>query len=196
MSPLRGASVEALPRTLISTQDIPGQRNRCAWNTCSEPQPLTSGKKQWVWQSKLRARANSRARVCGENDWLGLVGNARRSRSTSEHSHPAVGRADEASANNHTGGVYRRSYNLNYIATRVYCQVILANFYCVHINYLLSRMIGCGKFRIHVAQRRLLEARGLHMIQRPASGAFDLELGKLTHSGEKSFAAVSQCPPF
>ncbi|WP_259741141.1 hypothetical protein [Pseudomonas frederiksbergensis] len=26
------------------------------------------------------------------------------------------------------------------------------------------------------------------MIQRPASGTFDLELGKLTHSGEKSFA--------
>ncbi|MDI2590008.1 hypothetical protein POF45_00995 [Pseudomonas sp. 681] len=26
------------------------------------------------------------------------------------------------------------------------------------------------------------------MIQRPASGTFDLELGKLTHAGEKSFA--------
>jgi len=49
-------------------------------------------------------------------------------------------------------------------------------------------MIVRGGFRFHVAQRRLLEARGLLMIQRPASGTFDLELGKLTHSGEKSFA--------
>lgn len=33
-----------------------------------------------------------------------------------------------------------------------------------------------------------LEARGLHMIQRPAAGTLDLELGKLTHAGEKSVA--------
>jgi hypothetical protein len=45
-----------------------------------------------------------------------------------------------------------------------------------------------GGFRFHVAQRRSLEARGLLMIQSPASGAFDLELGKLTHAGEKSVA--------
>jgi hypothetical protein len=49
-------------------------------------------------------------------------------------------------------------------------------------------MIVHGGFRFHVAQRRSLEARGLLMIQRPASGTFDLELGKLTHAGEKSVA--------
>jgi hypothetical protein len=49
-------------------------------------------------------------------------------------------------------------------------------------------MIVRGEFRFHVAQRRSLEAHGLLMIQRPASGTLDLELGKLTHSGEKSFA--------
>jgi hypothetical protein len=45
-----------------------------------------------------------------------------------------------------------------------------------------------GGFRFHVAQRRSLEARGLLVIQRPASRTFDLELGKLTHAGEKSVA--------
>jgi len=45
-----------------------------------------------------------------------------------------------------------------------------------------------GGFRFHVAQRRSLEAHGLLMIQRPASGTFDLELCELTHAGEKSFA--------
>lgn len=49
-------------------------------------------------------------------------------------------------------------------------------------------MICRGGFRTHVAQRRWLEARGLHMIQRPASGTFDLELGFLAHTGKKSFA--------
>lgn len=52
-------------------------------------------------------------------------------------------------------------------------------------------MICRGGFRIHVAQRRLLEARGLHMIQRPASGTFDLELCKPTRAGEKSFAVTA-----
>ena len=33
------------------------------------------------------------------------------------------------------------------------------------------------------ARRRSFEARGLHMIQRAASGTFDLELGTSTDSG-------------
>ena len=52
-------------------------------------------------------------------------------------------------------------------------------------------MICRGGFRFYVAQRRLLEARGLHMIQRPASGAFDLELCKPTRAGEKPFAVTA-----
>jgi hypothetical protein len=52
-------------------------------------------------------------------------------------------------------------------------------------------MIGRGEFRFHVAQRRLLEARGLHMIQGPASGALDLELCKPTRTGEQSFAVAA-----
>jgi len=52
-------------------------------------------------------------------------------------------------------------------------------------------MIWRGDFRFHVAQRRLLEARGLHMIQRPASGTFDLELCEPTRTGEKSFAITA-----
>jgi hypothetical protein len=52
-------------------------------------------------------------------------------------------------------------------------------------------MIWRGDFRFHVAQWRLLEARGLHMIQRPASGTFDLELCKPTRTGEKSFAVTA-----
>jgi hypothetical protein len=42
--------------------------------------------------------------------------------------------------------------------------------------------------RFFVAQRRSLKARGLHVIQCSAAGAFDLELGELTHPGEQSFA--------
>ena len=52
-------------------------------------------------------------------------------------------------------------------------------------------MIWRGDFRFHVAQRRLLEARGLHMIQRPASGAFDLELCEPSRTVEKSFAVTT-----
>lgn len=55
----------------------------------------------------------------------------------------------------------------------------------------MSRLIIRGGFRSHVAQRRLLEARGLLMIQRPTSGTLNLELGKLTHPGEKSFAITA-----
>jgi len=32
---------------------------------------------------------------------------------------------------------------------------------------------------------------GLHMIQRPASGAFDLEFGVLAHAGQESFALTA-----
>jgi len=52
-------------------------------------------------------------------------------------------------------------------------------------------MIYNGKFRFHVAQRRLLEAHGLLMIQRPRWGTFDLELCVPTRTGEKSFAVTA-----
>jgi len=52
-------------------------------------------------------------------------------------------------------------------------------------------MIECGEFRFSVAQWRGFEALGLHMIQRPASGAFNLELCKPTRTGEKSFAVTA-----
>jgi hypothetical protein len=49
-------------------------------------------------------------------------------------------------------------------------------------------MMFRGEIRVQVAQWRSLKARGLHVIQCSAAGAFDLELGVLTHSGEKFFA--------
>jgi hypothetical protein len=52
-------------------------------------------------------------------------------------------------------------------------------------------MINRGEFRIHVAQRRLLEDLVLRMVQRPASGTFDLELCKPTRTGEKSSAVTA-----
>lgn len=52
-------------------------------------------------------------------------------------------------------------------------------------------MIFRGRFRFHVAQRRLLEDLVLRMIQRPAPGTLDLELCKPTRAGEKSFAVTA-----
>ena len=119
------------------------------------------------------------------NDWRGVERRKNWRDTTREQSAAAI----DAGADHDARGVLGwRDHWPNIVLEADEVDEFSAYFYLIHIYLPLSRMICRGGFRFHVAQRRLLEARGLHMIQRPASGTLDLELCYSTHAGEKSFA--------